>query len=244
MQLCRAANCPSVPPWVCNVLCPNRLVSLQQFAPSDLIMDWEKSRSWCFLMGNCPNSVCFIKKIAAISLKKAAWPWLCAVLGLPWLHTPGWQRNCTHKNKWKMGLLHPLTTGTTIESWWDPELALTELKPFGPRCREITASGQKLGNPVAMAVRMSKRGARQLSTVHWQLLFLGFWLIVLIKVMSDCSSYYLSPKLHGSFVGQWKSGGSAVKHSIFCLLPFLYVPTTITKHLLMDWFLPNAFSLV
>lgn len=36
----------------------------QQFIPSDLNIDWEKGRSCYFLMGKCPNSVCFIKKIA------------------------------------------------------------------------------------------------------------------------------------------------------------------------------------
>lgn len=36
----------------------------QQFIPSDLIIDWGKGRSCYFLMGKCPNSVCFIKKIA------------------------------------------------------------------------------------------------------------------------------------------------------------------------------------
>lgn len=64
---CRASSCPNVPPWVCNVLYPNRRISLQQFTPSDLIMDWEKGRTCCFLMGKCPNSMCFIKKIAGIT---------------------------------------------------------------------------------------------------------------------------------------------------------------------------------
>lgn len=50
-----------------------------------------------------------------------------AVLGLRWLRSPVQQRNRTQENKWKMVLLPPLTTGATIESWRDPELALAEL---------------------------------------------------------------------------------------------------------------------
>lgn len=153
-HLCRAANCPNVPPWVCNVLCPSRLVSLWQFTLSDLVMDWEKSRSCCFPVGNCPNSVCFIKKIAGISLmaKTKQHDSDCAVLGLPWLHSPVWQRNHTQENKWKVVLGHPPSTGTTAESWWDPELALTELEPFGPGCRGITANGEKLAVRDCLAI--------------------------------------------------------------------------------------------
>lgn len=89
MQSWQQSSC--VPPWVCNVLCPKRLVSLQQFTQSDLIIDWEKSRSCCFPMRNSPNSVCFIKKIAGISLmaKKGS----MTVTGLCW-GCPGCSPQC------------------------------------------------------------------------------------------------------------------------------------------------------
>lgn len=96
---------------------------------SDLIIDWGKSRSCCFLMGNCPNSVYFIKKIAGISLiakKKAAWPWLCCA-GATLAAFPSVTEELHPQEQMENVLLHPLTTGTTTESWWDPELALTEL---------------------------------------------------------------------------------------------------------------------
>lgn len=58
-----------------------------------------------------------------------------------------------------------------------------------------------LGKPVSVAELTSGRGEKQLIILHRQVMFLGFWLIVLIKVMSGCSWDYLSPKPHGGFVG-------------------------------------------
>jgi len=62
-----------------------------------------------------------------------------------------------------------------------------------------TGSRSLLGKAVSELI--SGRGERKLIVLHWQVMFLGFSLIVLVKVMTGCSSDYLSLKPHGNFVG-------------------------------------------
>lgn len=80
-------------------------------------------------LGQEQELLCSNKKIAGISLmaNKEQHDRDRAVLGLPWLRSPVRQSSRTQENKWKMVLLPPPTTGATIESWRDPELALAEL---------------------------------------------------------------------------------------------------------------------
>lgn len=68
-------------------------------------------------MENCPNSVCFIKKIAGISLiaKKKQHDHDCA--GATLADFPSVTEELHPQEQMENVLLHPLTTGTTTESW-------------------------------------------------------------------------------------------------------------------------------
>lgn len=122
-------------------------------------------------------------------------------LGLPRLRSP-W-RNRTRYTKWKRVPLPPPATGTATKPCQESELPLTELQPFGPGCREIPVGGSTADGEMraarlcsatlCLAELISGRGERELIILHWQVMVLCFWLIVLMKVMSGCSSDYLSP---------------------------------------------------
>lgn len=92
-QSCRLPWCPPA-----GLQCPlpkHRPALRWQFVPSDLIINWGKGRSCCFLMGKCPNAVCVIKKIACTSLmiNKEQQDVAVPCWGLPWLCSPARQRN-------------------------------------------------------------------------------------------------------------------------------------------------------